>query len=300
MNNLENVLQVAEKGLHRRAFVRGIGLAGLGAAAAGLTGCSSTSLMAQSSNVDTVQQIFTAALIAEGLATTFYYNGLVAQAIITDNALAGPGGTATNVSSSGSPDNVGYLRAALNEEIQHADLLRTLTGGTNPAGDPVQQFYFPTGTFQNMTTFISTLEALETAFIGAYMTAVQELSSMLGNVSPYSSSQMDNTGKVYTQAQLVNFAKVAASILGVESEHRALGRAIGGSDFASSIPANNLNYESTGGLTTVYNGSGSAVTALTPFVQSGANGFDTTMFPYATAISGASNVTLATTGTPPM
>jgi Ferritin-like domain len=300
MNDVKQVLQITERVLHRRAFVRGAGLAGLGAAAVGLTGCGSTSMMAQSSSVDTVQQIFTAALIAESVGITFYYNGLTAQAIITDTALAGPGGTATNVSESGELDNVGYLRAALSEEIQHSNLLRTLTGGTTASGDPIQQFYFPTGTFQNMTTFISTLDALESAFIGAYMTAVQELALMLGNVSPYSSTQMDNTGKAYTPAQLANFAKVAASILGVESEHRALGRSIGGSDFASTIPANNLNYESTDGLTTVYNGAGSAVTALTPFVQAGANGFDPTAFSYAAAITGAPSLILPTTGTPPM
>jgi hypothetical protein len=111
---------------------------------------------------------------------------------------------------------------------------------------------------------------------------------------------VDNTGKAYTPAQLVSFAKVAASILGIESEHRALGRSIGGSDFASTIPANNLNYESTDGLTSVYNGANSAVAALTPFVTAGATGFDPTAFSYATASSGAAAIILPTTGNPPM
>ena len=51
---------------------------------------------------DTVAQIATAALIAEDLATTFYYNGLVGG-VITDPNLAGPGGTADNVGSGGNP-----------------------------------------------------------------------------------------------------------------------------------------------------------------------------------------------------
>jgi hypothetical protein len=251
-------------------------------------------MMAQSSSVDSAQQVFTAALIAEGLATTFYYNGLVAPGIIQDPSLAGPGGSATNVTASGHEDAVGYLRAALSEEMQHADLLRTLIGGASPAGDPVQQFYFPTGTFTSLTTFLSTLDALENAFIGAYMTAVQEFASMAGNVSPYTSAQMDNNGMAYTPAQLVGFAKVAASILGVEAEHRVLGR-----DLAEAIPANNVNYEITDGLTSVYNGNNSAVAALTPFVTAGSAGFDSTAFSYATAISNASTVLLPTTGNPP-
>jgi len=49
---------------------------------------------------DTAQQIFTAALIAEDLATTFYYNGLTGM-VITDPNLAGTGGMATNVASNG-------------------------------------------------------------------------------------------------------------------------------------------------------------------------------------------------------
>ncbi len=44
--------------------------------------------------MDTANQIFQAAVIAEDLATTFYYNGLVGT-VIMDPALAGPGGTAT-------------------------------------------------------------------------------------------------------------------------------------------------------------------------------------------------------------
>jgi len=294
MSNEMGVSILQRSAADRRAFLKGLGIAGAGLAVAGLSGCSDAMKAQSSSTTDTAQQIFTAALIAEGLATTFYYNGLVAPGVIQDANLAGPGGTATNVSANGHADNVAYFRAALQQEIDHATLLRSLIGVAAPAGDPVQQFYFPSGTFANLTNFAATLEALESAFIGAYMTAVQELGLMAANISPYSSSQTDSQGHAYTPTQLVSFAKVAASILGVESEHRALGRSVAGE-----IPANNLSYESTDGLTTVFNGTTSAVAALGPFVTAGASGFDPTAFSYAVAISNASSVTLASSGNPP-
>jgi hypothetical protein len=49
-------------------------------------------------------------------------------------------------------------------------LLRSLIGGL-ASGDPVEQFYFPSGTFSNLANFSATLDALVSAFIGAYMTA---------------------------------------------------------------------------------------------------------------------------------
>jgi hypothetical protein len=61
---------------------------------------------------------------------------------------------------------------------------------------------------------------IENTFIGAYLTAVKEFGSMAGNATPFTSTQMDNNGQPYTAAQLVNFAEVAASIMGVEAEHR--------------------------------------------------------------------------------
>ena len=99
-------------------------------------------------NSDTAQEIFTAALIAEGLATTMYYNSLVGG-VIEDPNLAGPDGSLTNPANLA---NVGYLEGALSEEIAHANLLRELTGGTTPAKDPVQTFYFPDGTLTHWQT----------------------------------------------------------------------------------------------------------------------------------------------------
>gem|GEM_PF-6154098 len=61
--------------------------------------------------------------------------------------------------------------------------------------------------------------------------------------------------------QLAYFYQVCASIMGVEAEHRALGRIIGGQD-----PANNRCYQQTAGLDSVFTGTKSAVVALTPFL----------------------------------
>jgi hypothetical protein len=218
---------------------------------------------------DSVQMIFTGALIAEDLATTFYYHGLTGE-VIQDLALAGPQGSATDVS--GSLGNVGYLRAALAEEIGHADLMRQLigrAGAAGAAGDPVQTFYFPAGSFDDITTFLSTLDALESAFIGAYLAAVRELSSMAARLAPLDSPQLDPSGNAYTPAQLVYFTEVAAAIMGVEAEHRAMGRVIG-----RVIPATDLCYEQRAGVHNVYSGTGSAVAALQPFVKPGAKDFD--------------------------
>ena len=291
--------------MERRNFLKRTGIAGLGIAAGGLlvgggarafAGERITSAIGtgdgyddKNVKVDTAQEIFTAALIAEDLATTFYYNGLVGP-VIQDPALAGPGGTATSVLTPNS-DDVGYLRAALSEEMMHADLLRELIGGTSFKGDPFQTFYFPTGSFTNLPTFLSTLNALENAFIGAYLTAVREFSKMAGRVEPFDDRQFDFDKKPYTRNQLTFFAEVCAAIMGVESEHRALGRDLGGE-----IPANNLCYEQTDGLTTVFNGPNSAVAALTPFVTKGTAGFSTTAYSLATARNNAENVTLPCTG----
>ncbi len=67
----------------------------------------------------------------------------------------------------------------------------------------------------------------------------------------------------YSAQQYEIFAKSASSIMGVECEHRVLGRVIGNMN-----PANNLTYEGLDGLQSIYNGSHSAVVALTPFLTS--------------------------------
>jgi hypothetical protein len=152
---------LAQARLDRRRFLTQAGLAGLGAAAIGMVGSMPAHGEAESpaerqqesaQAKDTVAEVFTAALIAEDLATTFYYNALIGQ-VIQDPNLAGPGGSATNVTAAGNLGNVEYVRAALTEEISHANLFRTLLGIQSASNDPVQTFYFPQGSFDTLAGF---------------------------------------------------------------------------------------------------------------------------------------------------
>ncbi len=237
---------------------------------------------------DTVAQIATAALIAEDLATTFYYNGLVGG-VITDPNLAGPGGTADNVGPGGNLGNVNYIQAALTEEISHADLLRGLLKIPNAAADPVQTFYFPKGTFDTLGPFLGLLDALENAFIGAYLNAIQEFSSMATRAR-LQRSRHEWFDPTYSPEELDYLAKVSATIMGIECEHRVLGRVI-----SNSNPANNRNYETNDGITAVYNGASSAVVALTPFLTSSTG----PGFSLQTALANQGSVSIPVAGTPP-
>ena len=282
---------ITQTPLERRRFLSRAGLFSLGAAATTIAFAGSKSIFAESAaesaqekqqSKDTVKEIFTAALIAEDLATTFYYNGLVGP-VIQDVNLAGPGGTATSVTSSGNAGNVNYIQAALTEEISHADLFRALLGIAKPSLDPVQTFYFPAGAFDTLGAFTGLLNALENAFIGAYLNAIQEFSTKSARAD-------DDRHEGYTAEQLDYFAKVSATIMGIECEHRVLGRVI-----SNSNPANNLAYEQTDGLNAVYNGPNSAVAALTPFLTpSTGPGYS-----LATALANQSAVSLPVSGNPP-
>jgi len=259
-SQIENIAQAR---LDRRKFFRQAGYFGLGAAASGLA-LTGTPARAQSNpyqTQDTTAEILTAFLIAEDLASTFYYNGLVG-AVIQDPNLAGPGGSATNVGTGGNPGNVDYLRAALFQELEHAQIFRNLlTGKPNASSaDPYQTFYFPAGTFDTLSSFLGILDALENAFIGAYITVIQEFSVKAALAA---SGKLTGADAKYSAKQYEIFAKSATSIMGVECEHRVLGRVIGNEN-----PANNLTYESTDTLQSIYNGPHSAVVALTPFLTS--------------------------------
>jgi hypothetical protein len=237
---------------------------------------------------DTVVEIATAALIAEDLATTFYYHGLV-NPVIQDPSLAGPGGSATRVASQGNPGNVNYIQAALTEEIAHADLLRGLLGIPDASKDPVQTFYFPEGVFDKIGPFLALLDALENAFIGAYLNAVEEFSTMAATASKLRANN-EWYDETYSPETLNYLALVSASIMGVEAEHRVLGRVI-----SNSNPANNRRYESKDGITAVYNGSSSAVAALTPFLTpSTGPGHE-----LATALDHQASVSIPVSGDPP-
>ncbi len=301
MLEIDKIIEGTTKSSSRRAFItKAGGFAGMSAAATLIGAAPALARNTwmrdaddrsaddrDNTSGDTAQQIFTAALIAEDLATTFYYNGLTGM-VIQDPNLAGTGGTATKTASNGNEGNVEYIRAALNEEITHADLLRSLIGSNSASNDPVQTFYLPTGVFDTLTPFLATLDALENAFIGAYLNAAIEFAQMAADSKAGAAHQLDSTGKRYTSSNLEYFAQVAAAIMGVESEHRVLGRVI-----SNSNPANQLCYEQTDGLTSVYNGKQSAVVALTPFLSGGSG---KTAFSLQAALQGAVAVSLPCTG----
>ena len=106
----------------------------------------------------------------------------------------------------------GQIEAALVEEQLHQQLF-TAQGGDSLA----DTFSFPDGakTFTDRATFIATQQMLEGVFDSAFLAAVREFSE---------------TGQHRT-------AQIAAQIACIESEHRALGRQIGGLE-----PADNWTY----------------------------------------------------------
>ncbi|HET6168878.1 MAG TPA: hypothetical protein VFE01_01805, partial [Terracidiphilus sp.] len=203
--------------------------------------------------------------------------------------LAGSGGSADHVSSSGNLGNVNYIQAALTEEISHANLLRSLLGISKAASDPVQTFYFPAGSFDAIGPFLGLLDALENAFIGAYLNAIQEFAAMaaIARERRHNHEWYDTR---YSPEQLDYLAKVAASIMGIECEHRVLGRVI-----SNSNPANNRNYETNDGINAVYNGPNSAVVALTPFLTSSTG----PGFSLQTALANQGSVSIPVSGAPP-
>jgi hypothetical protein len=100
-------------------------------------------------------------------------------------------------------DSLTYLKAALIEEQIH-QLFFTAAGGQSLA----TVFSFPHGaaTFQDLATFIATQQQLEGVFDSAFLAAVREFAHY-GNE---------------------HLAQISAQIAMIESEHRVLGRVIGG------------------------------------------------------------------------
>lgn len=119
------------------------------------------------------------------------------------------------------------LQAALVEEAIHRAFLAKQ--GAKPL---TTRFSFPFGwdTFHRFDKFIRTQQLLEAHFVAAYLAAVKE----------------------FAMLNRPDLALVASQIGGVEAEHRAIGRAIGGM-----TPANNRVFE-----TALLNKVSDAVTAL--------------------------------------
>lgn len=209
----------APAALGRGAFLRSVAAMGTGLA---IASAAPERLWAASPRratdcAESVQDIIDAALTAERLAVTFYYQGLTSRSIVSDTRVAGSSANINAVAADGSPENVAYLRAALDQEFEHAQILAAAG-----ARSPYHQFYFPDASFEQLGftnhvgTYLWVLDHLETAFIGAYIAAMKRLAA-LGHP---------------------DLAVLAVRILGVESQHRALYRAISVDD-----PADNVTLE---------------------------------------------------------
>jgi len=221
----------------RRGFLKA-GLAAAGAAtAAGLTFGTAFAEDGGPDGGDSSLDIFNGALTAEQLAVTFYYNGLHASGTSFPDVL--------------SPDHIHYFQAGLWEEHRHAQLFAAV--GAKSLAGPTPKFFFPAGTFENQATFLAVLAALEDAFVAAYLAAV-------GEWSRGGSRARRTVPDGYTPAQL---AKIAGQILGVEAEHRTLGRDVGGATVPNNRIFEKALFERVG---TPADASGTAVGALLPFV----------------------------------
>ena len=185
---------------------------------------------------------------------------------------------------SSNPADQAYLVAAWAQEVNHYNLLVSAGATAVPTGTAL---YFPTGMFTSAQATFNTLETLEDAFIAAYLIGVRDFSTAPNKV-------------------------LAAQIMGVEAEHRTLGRVIandlslsgttglsGTSEGVtpSSHASNNIAYERT--FTSALPNIAAVVTALTPFLTLGTAGFSTTPYTFDSTVfalpNGVPAVTLDST-----
>lgn len=279
MDDLEKGMHVEGRGeaassASRRGFIKRAGLVAAGATAllGGVT--FSTAFADSSSCTDTTTDILRAALTAEQLATTFYYQGV-----------AGP--RASNLGPVHNANNLNYFQAALWQEYQHASIFASLGVASLAGANP--QFYFPTNAFDKADTFLAVLDALETAFVAAYLAAIR---TWADPTSPAATSVPSG----FSAPQL---AEIAGQLLGTEAEHRALGRVASGTN-----PPNNLILEQAlfSCVGTPTDANGTAVGALLPFVAGGSGFAGPYVLPsgsqIATAASPYTNLTNPGLATP--
>ena len=143
-----------------------------------------------------------------------------------------------------------YLQAALDEERHHLAFLLE-QGATLPPS----HFFFPSGVFDNLTLFLDLLDTLENAFISAYLAAIQRFQAL---------------GEPL-------LAEIAGQILGVEAEHRVLGRVLQGEP----LPHNRCLAQA------AYSCVGEANVALTAFISGSAKFTTEKAQPTTTAIESA-------------
>lgn len=240
-------------------------MAGVGTLGLGATAGLLLSGCGGSSSSSTNQDatIINAAATAEALATVMYDN-IIKSAIYTNGL-------------NGNANDQAYLVAGREQEAIHYQVL--VGAGAQPLA---LTFYFPTGMFttangqQNAQTVVNTLITLEDAFIAAYLIGIRDLSTSALKV-------------------------LAGQILGVESEHRTLGRVIaadlglttvtGLSGTPESVvganghAANNIAFERTFSTTgPKFQTINDVVKALGPFVTppTSGSGFDPTPYQFNT------------------
>jgi len=175
----------------RRSLLRALAAGGAGLAFAGL----SAGPTKAASDVS-LERFTTLALTAEMLSVTFYSNAIAAanQLVISGADLA-------------------FLKATHAAEQDHVTVFQLL------GGQPLTNtFSLPAGaaTFSDRGAFVQTILALETASVGAYMTAVL----------------------LFAGGGRADLAQLAARIGSVEGEHRVLARRLAGL-----APANDRSIE---------------------------------------------------------
>lgn len=153
-------------------------------------------------------------LVREQIAVAFYYTALTTPAIMGSPHLAGGSADPNNpgLPPNGNPSNVRYLQAALDAEMKHAEALIKAGATARYA-----RFYFPAATFTGLGvstdphTFLGVLDHLESDMVGAYVLAAASFMTF---------------GRL-------DLALLASRIMGVEAEHRTLGRVL-----SNLVPAN--------------------------------------------------------------
>lgn len=111
-----------------------------------------------------------------------------------------------------------YLRAALASEQAHYDFL--VGQGAKPLAN---QFFVPDGILSSLALHVAVVDLTEAVFIGAYLASVRRFAE-LGNPL---------------------LSEVAAQVMGVEAEHRALNRAMGRDRGTTTAIPNNIALERT-------------------------------------------------------
>ncbi len=179
-------------------------------------------------NENDVETIVNLAATAEMIACTHYYRVL------------------TNSNIALAPDEIEIIKAFLDAELQHLELLYL-----NQATPVTNRFYLPTDVYNDREQFSKITEQLETTFIAAYLAATRQ----------------------FAQLGLPLLAATSAQVSAVEQEHLALVRGIGGRRPNNVALARALFFNIT-----------EAVPALQPFLERSSGYTGPVSFPGADAI----------------